>query len=89
MNGGKNVNAVAVVMIDTGARMLIKLPSEMRPCFFLRSANAQLMRKTLPMRNFSTILPRGRMKVRERCNNCHLLQLLASFITSNQSFSKD
>lgn len=41
--GGKNANAVAGVMIDTGARMLIKLPSEMLPALFPPGANARLM----------------------------------------------
>lgn len=38
-------NAVARVMIDTGARMLIKLPGEMRLRFFLQAWNVQLMRE--------------------------------------------
>lgn len=43
--GGKNANAVAGVMIDIGARMLIKLPSEMRPALFPPGANVRLMRE--------------------------------------------
>lgn len=42
--GDKNANAIAGVMIDTGARMLIKLPSEMRPTLFPPGANVRLMR---------------------------------------------
>lgn len=37
--------AIARVMIDTGARMLIKLPGEMRPRFFLQARNLRLMRE--------------------------------------------
>lgn len=49
--GGKNANAVAGVMIDTGARMLIKLPSEMLPTLFPPGANVRLMRERLSLWN--------------------------------------
>jgi len=66
--GGKNVNAVAGVMIDTGARMLIKLPSEMRPMLFPPGANVRLMRKRSSLwnlRDFITTRRKVEIKIKE------------------------
>lgn len=54
--GGKNANAVARVMIDTGARMLIKLPSEMRPTLFPPGANVRLMRERSSLSNLGDFM---------------------------------
>ena len=65
--GSKNANAVAGVMIDTGARMLIKLPSEMRPTLFPPGANVRLMREKSPLWNLGDFITTRRWRqIKER-----------------------